>query len=191
VTHPRPAVVPRSSRNGASFANARWNDGLIDVEPLSVGSEIVVRRAKLTKTDVVYPMAVEFDDGEHVILAGPFSGSVAVDLGYVTFEPDDHFVEHFWRSRWYTVADVSDPVRGRKGWYCDVTRPAEVAAGAVTFVDLDLDVWVPRVRARCWFSTRTSSTPAACPTATLTPQRRPGWHFKCCAQQPTMGSRGC
>jgi hypothetical protein len=108
-----------------------------------VGSEVIVRRAKLTKPDVVYPMAVEFDDGEHVILAGPFSGSAAVDLGYVVFEPDDHFVEHFWRSRWYTVADVGDPVRGRKGWYCDVTRPAEVAAGTVVSVDLDLEVWVP------------------------------------------------
>jgi hypothetical protein len=116
---------------------------VIDLERLSVGSEVIVRRAKLTKSDVVYPMTVEFDDDDHVILAGPFSGPVALDLGYVRFEPDDHFVEHFWRSRWYTVADVSDPVRGRKGWYCDVTRPAEVAAGAVTSVDLDLDVWVP------------------------------------------------
>jgi hypothetical protein len=116
---------------------------VIDVERLHVGSQVMVRRAKLTKPDVVYPMGVEFDDGEHLILAGPFSGAVAVDLGYVTFDPDDHFVEHFWRSRWYTVADVRDPVRGRKGWYCDVTRPAEVVAGAVVSVDLDLDVWVP------------------------------------------------
>ncbi|MGH9212444.1 MAG: DUF402 domain-containing protein [Acidimicrobiales bacterium] len=78
-----------------------------------------------------------------MVVAGPFSGSVPLDLGYVQFEPDDHFVEHFWRSRWYSVADVRDPVLGRKGWYCDVTRPAEVAPGSIVSVDLDLDLWVP------------------------------------------------
>lgn len=41
------------------------------------------------------------------------------------------------------MADVHDPVRGRKGWYCDVTRPAEVTPGSIVSADLDLDLWVP------------------------------------------------
>jgi predicted RNA-binding protein associated with RNAse of E/G family len=113
------------------------------VEPLKVGSEVVVRRVKLTKDDVLYSMTVESDDGDHVVVVGPFSGSAARDLGYVTFAPGDHFVEHFWRTRWYSLADVHDPTGGRKGWYCDVTRPAEVAPGSIVSADLLLDVWVP------------------------------------------------
>jgi hypothetical protein len=113
------------------------------VEPLTVGSEVVVRRVKLAKDDVLYPMTVESDDGDHVVVNGPFSAPGPRDLGYVTFAPGDHFVEHFWRTRWYSVAEVHDPVRGRKGWYCDVTRPAEVAAGSIVSADLLLDLWVP------------------------------------------------
>jgi Protein of unknown function (DUF402) len=106
------------------------------VEPLPVGSQVVVRRAKPGKGDVVYAMTVESDDGDHVVVAGPFSEPSSRDLGYVRFEPADHFVEHFWRSRWYTVADVRDPVRGRKGWYCDVSRPAATTAGSIVSTDL-------------------------------------------------------
>jgi hypothetical protein len=115
----------------------------VGVDRLLPGSTVEVRRVKPGRRDVVYPMTVELDDGDHVVVSGPFSGSVPVDLGYVWFEPEDGFVEHFWRTRWYSVADVRHPVRGRKGWYCDVTRPAEVSPGSVASVDLDLDLWVP------------------------------------------------
>jgi hypothetical protein len=110
---------------------------------LSAGSKVTVRRAKPARHDVVYPMAVESDDGDHVVVAGPYSGSVPLDLGYVRFEPEDRFVEHFWRRRWYSLSEVRDPIQGRKGWYCDVTRPAEVTPGLIVSVDLDLDLWVP------------------------------------------------
>ena len=115
----------------------------MDVQPLLVGSEVIVRRAKPARGDLVYAMTVESDDGDHIVVAGPYSGSASRDLGYVRFDPADHFVEHFWRSRWYTIADVRDPIRGRKGWYCDVTRPAEVVPGSIVSTDLDLDLWVP------------------------------------------------
>jgi Protein of unknown function (DUF402) len=113
------------------------------MEPLPVGSEVVVRRAKTGKADLVYAMTVESDDGDHIVVVGPFSEPVSRELGYVRFDPTDQFFEHFWRSRWYAVADVRDPIRGRKGWYCDVTRPADVAPGSIVSADLDLDLWVP------------------------------------------------
>jgi Protein of unknown function (DUF402) len=112
-------------------------------ETLPVGSEVVVRRAKSGKADLVYAMTVESDDGDHVVVVGPFSEPVSRELGYVRFDPTDRFVEHFWRSRWYAVADVRDSIRGRKGWYCDVTRPADVTPGSIVSADLELDLWVP------------------------------------------------
>jgi hypothetical protein len=112
-------------------------------ETLAVGSEVVVRRAKSGRADLVYAMTVESDDGDHVVVVGPFSEPVPRELGYVRFDPTDRFVEHFWRSRWYAVADVQDSMRRRKGWYCDVTRPADVAPGSIVSADLELDLWVP------------------------------------------------
>lgn len=121
-------------------SNAGWIEATSRLRP---GTEIIVQRAKWAKPDLVYPMTVDVDNGDHIVVVGPYSDSVPLDLGYVRFEPDDWFVEHFWRTRWFSVCDVQDRLQDRKGWYCDVTRPAEVVSGRITSVDLDLDLWVP------------------------------------------------
>jgi predicted RNA-binding protein associated with RNAse of E/G family len=110
---------------------------------LAAGERVTVRLLKGTREKLAYEMTVVADDGEHLIVEGPFAGTAARDLGYVVFEPDDWFIEHYWRSRWYSVKAVRDRCEVAKGWYCDVARPASVAQGVVTSIDLDLDVWVP------------------------------------------------
>lgn len=112
-------------------------------QQLAHGDEVTVRREKHAKADLVYPMTVHHDDGDHIVVVGPFSGEQALDLGYTVFEPSDIFIEHFWRSRWYAIAEVHDRRMQRKGWYSDVTRPASVEHGVLTSVDLELDVWTP------------------------------------------------
>lgn len=110
---------------------------------LMQGAGVTVRRAKHAKADLVYPMTVYHDDGDHIVVVGPFSGDAPLDLGYTVFEPSDIFTEHFWRNRWYAIAEVHDARMQRKGWYSDVTRPASVDSGVLTSVDLELDVWTP------------------------------------------------
>lgn len=110
---------------------------------LAAGSAVVVCRAKAGKPELAYPMTVKGDDGDHLIVAGPFSQSETLELGYTRFEPEDWFVEHFWRSRWFAIAQVMAADGATKGWYCDITRPAEVSAGVVRSADLYLDLWVP------------------------------------------------
>jgi hypothetical protein len=68
------------------------------------------------------------------------------DLGYVSLRPGDRFVEHYYTDRWYNVFAIYDADGGAfKGWYCNVTRPAEIISapsGAglqVRAVDLALD----------------------------------------------------
>jgi len=97
---------------------------------------------KRTHGTISYDMTVISDDGDHVVVEGPYAGAPERDLGFVVFEVGDWFVEHYWRRRWYSIKEVQDRERRRKGWYCDVTRPAQVAAAVVTSVDLDLDLWV-------------------------------------------------
>jgi uncharacterized protein len=66
-----------------------------------------------------------------------------LDAGYVVFRQNDRFVEWFYSDRWYNVMAVHDVSDGHlKGWYCNFTRPAELAEDVVTNVDLALDMWI-------------------------------------------------
>jgi hypothetical protein len=82
-----------------------------------------------------------------VVLEAPFTFGRR-ELGYVTLEDGDRFVEHFYSDRWYNVFAIHDgPAGGLKGWYCNITRPAEFlpqpdGSLAVRAVDLALDLFV-------------------------------------------------
>jgi protein associated with RNAse G/E len=65
-----------------------------------------------------------------------------LDLGYVVFEPGDHFYEHYYTERWYNICEVRGTAGALKGWYCNVTRPAIVAGDTITSEDLELDLFV-------------------------------------------------
>lgn len=101
--------------------------------------EIVLVKAGRTK--ISYPAELLADDGTRVVVRAPWAGDTARDFGFVRFERGDVFTEYYWRDRWYAVKEVRDAAGGRKGWYCDVTRPATVSAGRLVVEDLDLDLW--------------------------------------------------
>jgi predicted RNA-binding protein associated with RNAse of E/G family len=71
-----------------------------------------------------------------------------LDLGYTVFEPGDLFLEHFYADRWYNVFEVRAAGGELKGWYCNITRPAQLTADTITSEDLALDLFVPPERAR-------------------------------------------
>jgi uncharacterized protein len=56
---------------------------------------------------------------------------------------DDRFLEAYFTDRWYNIFEIYDRDRGdRKGWYCNVTRPAQIIKGEVSYIDLALDLLV-------------------------------------------------
>lgn len=105
-------------------------------------AEVTVVLRKAGSTKIRYPAAVLSDDGTRVTVRAEWAGAGVRDFGFVRFEPGDVFTEHYWRDRWYAVKEVRTGAGQLKGWYCDVTRPAEVRAGEVVVEDLDLDLWV-------------------------------------------------
>lgn len=109
---------------------------------LSPESTVRVRLAKATHPDVEYDAGVLADDGNHIVVRGPWAEAEARDLGFVRFEPGDVFTEHYWRDRWYSVKEVRTEGGDLKGWYCDVVRPVRAEAGALVSEDLELDLWV-------------------------------------------------
>jgi protein associated with RNAse G/E len=65
------------------------------------------------------------------------------DSGYVIWRRNDRFIEYFYANRWYNIFEVHDVSDDHlKGWYCNITRPAELTEYEIHNVDLALDVWV-------------------------------------------------
>jgi protein associated with RNAse G/E len=82
------------------------------------------------------------EQDEHCLLVVAIFQYDYRDLGYVVFERGDVFFEYYYFDRWYNVFQIYSRGGVLKGWYCNVTAPARVADGQLTFVDLALDLFV-------------------------------------------------
>src|SRR6476661_2235673 len=71
-----------------------------------------------------------------------------LDLGYVVFEPGDHFYEHYYSERWYNIFELRGESGALKGWYCNVCRPAQFDGDTIVSEDLELDLFVAPDRAQ-------------------------------------------
>lgn len=59
----------------------------------------------------------------------------------ITLKQNDRFIERYFSHRWYNIFEIHDREDDRlKGWYCNVTRPAEFSPGKIAYVDLALDL---------------------------------------------------
>jgi hypothetical protein len=110
--------------------------------PLLPAATVTVRLTKAGHDKRRYRATVLHDDGVRVTVRAGWAAPGVRDFGFVRFEPGDVFTETYWRDRWYAVKEVRDAGGALKGWYCDIARPAVVAADGLTVDDLDLDLWV-------------------------------------------------
>ena len=81
-------------------------------------------------------------DAHSILIEARFNRS---DLLFheVFLRHNDRFVERYFADRWYNIFAIHDKDDGRlKGWYCNVTLPAEFTPGQITYVDLALDLLV-------------------------------------------------
>jgi protein associated with RNAse G/E len=61
----------------------------------------------------------------------------------VVLKEKDRYVETFYTDRWYNIFEIYDRDDSRlKGWYCNISRPAVLTHGTVSYVDLALDLWI-------------------------------------------------
>jgi hypothetical protein len=103
-------------------------------------ASIVIHKLDLEgREKISYPGRVLERTAQGVVVEAFFARE-QMDLGYVTLKRGDRFVEHFYADRWYNVFAIYDVEDGHfKGWYCNITRPAEIGEGHVRAVDLALD----------------------------------------------------
>ena len=75
-------------------------------------------------------------------LEAPFLRASFVFHG-VPFGNGDRFVEVFYTDRWYNIIEMHAATDDHlTGWYCNVTRPAQVVDDEIRYVDLALDLLV-------------------------------------------------
>jgi hypothetical protein len=64
-------------------------------------------------------------------------------LPFVTFTLGDHFFEHYFLERPFSIFEVRAPDGRLKGWYANACRPATLRGEVLRSEDLELDLWVP------------------------------------------------
>jgi uncharacterized protein len=61
----------------------------------------------------------------------------------IVLKRNDRFVETFYTDKWFNIFEVYDRDDGKiKGWYCNITKPAEISEDEIAYSDLILDLWV-------------------------------------------------
>lgn len=61
----------------------------------------------------------------------------------IVLKRNDRFVETFYNDKWYNIFEIYDrDDETLKGWYCNLTMPADIEDSVVSYVDLALDLWV-------------------------------------------------
>jgi protein associated with RNAse G/E len=104
--------------------------------------EITVKLLKPGKgTTITYTGELLRREPDHMLIHARWERPMR-DLGYVVFEPGDHFYEHYYTERWYNVFEVRGAAGMLKGWYCNISRPAQIDGDTITCEDLELDLFV-------------------------------------------------
>jgi predicted RNA-binding protein associated with RNAse of E/G family len=106
-------------------------------------STVTVRKLDAEGVEVFhYSGTVLHRTGTSVVLEAIFDIEEHEFHGLV-FRRGDRFVETHYTDRWYNVLAVHDVDTGDlKGWYCNISRPAQIEDAAVSAEDLALDLVV-------------------------------------------------
>ncbi len=79
----------------------------------------------------------------HAVVLEAFFNRDDMPFVDVVLKRNDRYVERYYTDRWYNIFEIYDRDDGRlKGWYCNVSMPAVLGEGTVSYVDLALDLWV-------------------------------------------------
>ncbi len=102
----------------------------------------VIKRDAFGNQELSYNGIIR-ERGDNFVCLDAHFGFSDRDLGYVNLRRGDLFTEWFYSDRWYNIFRVQDVNSHHlKGWYCNITRPAEIMSDQVAADDLALDVFV-------------------------------------------------
>lgn len=75
------------------------------------------------------------------ILIEAFFNRSDLMLHDIILRENDRFIERYYDDQWFNIFEIHDRDDGHlKGWYCNVTTPAEFTPGKIAYIDLALDL---------------------------------------------------
>ncbi len=112
---------------------------------MSVNSEEIVQVLKLNMEQQEtwrYPGRVITRTPTSILVEAFFNRTDKLFHG-ILLKKGDRFIEKYFTDRWYNIFEIHDKDTDQlKGWYCNVTYPAVIKDGMVSYVDLALDLLV-------------------------------------------------
>jgi protein associated with RNAse G/E len=110
--------------------------------PAGDDSAIVVRVLKFDGAEHrTWPARVAEQVGPLIVLDAVFDEEIRHDL-LGTISSGTISKEYYWLDRWYNVFRFSDPDRKLKNFYCNVNQPPSFDGRVLSYIDLDIDVFV-------------------------------------------------
>ena len=110
--------------------------------PLETGARVTVKSCKYDgRVNRSWTARVVRREGTLVVVEGVFETEVRHPLlGHIV--EGTLSTEFFWTDRWYSVFRFREPDGRLRNFYCNLNTPPSFEDGAITFVDLDIDVLV-------------------------------------------------
>ena len=88
-----------------------------------------------------WPARIARTEGPLLVLDAVFEDEIEHDL-LGTIASGTISTEYYWLDRWYNVFRFSDPDGRLKNYYCNVNQPPSFDGRVLSYIDLDIDVFV-------------------------------------------------
>lgn len=103
---------------------------------------VIIKMNTQRKETWRYPATILSQDQNSILIEAFFNRA---DLPFhgITMRENDRFIERYFTDRWYNIFQIHDRDDNQlKGWYCNVTTPAELQPGKISYIDLALDLLI-------------------------------------------------
>lgn len=106
-------------------------------------SEILVLKLNLEGLETWRYCGQVLERGDHQIVIEAYFNRPDTLFHGISLKQGDRFIETFYTNRWYNIFEIHDQEDDRlKGWYCNISFPAEIDEDRVSYIDLTLDLLV-------------------------------------------------
>jgi protein associated with RNAse G/E len=106
------------------------------------GEEVIVQSRKHDgHINRSWPARFTRSVGTLIVLDGIFEQEVRHTL-IGTIEAGTLSTEYYWTDRWYSVFRFQTPAGRLLKFYCNINTPPSLTGGALSFIDLDVDILV-------------------------------------------------
>jgi protein associated with RNAse G/E len=80
---------------------------------------------------------------DRLVLEAFFDRPDVDDFHGIQLRQGDRFIETYYTDRWYNIFEIHAVEDDRlRGWYCNITAPAQLDGDTLSYVDLALDLLV-------------------------------------------------